>query len=110
MEGELTRDQAQAEGKRVVKTPGELADYVGRTERTIGDWIRSGMPVLPGQAGFDLDAIDRWMEGRKKAPKGKGKDQDKDADYWQTEYRKNKAKLSEIELKLRRGDLLPKEL
>lgn len=102
LEAELSKQDTQ--GKNVVYSTGEVAKAMRRTERTVRDWIKSGMPVLPG-GGYDLDAIQEWKNGKKKKHQA---DDDKDAEYWQTQYRKNKAKLSEIQLKLQKGELLPK--
>lgn len=96
-------DQVQSEGARILYSTGALAKIMKRTERTIRDWIKSGMPVLPG-GGFDLDQIEKWKRDRKKPES----EDEQTSEYWQTQYKKYKAKLSEIDLKVKKGELLPR--
>ncbi|MBW2032806.1 MAG: hypothetical protein JRI94_04315 [Deltaproteobacteria bacterium] len=42
----------------VVKTAREVAEFFGRTIRTVRNWAGRGMPQLPD--GYDLRAIDGW--------------------------------------------------
>ena len=98
------RIKAENGNGRVVYARIDVANSVDRSLRTISDWVASGMPVQP-DGGYDLDAIEKWRSSRKKRTKDKTPD---DSEYWQTQYKKHRAKLSELELKIKKGELLPK--
>ena len=90
--------------EKIVRTFTEVARHFNLTERTIYDWKRFGMPVRE-DGSFDLMAITRWRENRNQR---KPANRDKDSEYWQKEYRKNKAKLAELDLKVKQGNFVAK--
>lgn len=49
-------------------TKQELAEYLRRTPRTIDNYVRDGMPYIQCGGGklFDLQAVLRWMSGRRR--------------------------------------------
>ena len=67
-------------------------------------YVSQGMPVIRDSSGelsrFKVNDVFKWVYGNK------GKDTE-DKDYWENEYRKNRAKLSELELKQKEGELIP---
>lgn len=100
-----------------VRTVGEVAIHFKRTDRTIWNWKTRGMPQ--SQIGYDLNSIEKWARKQNLIEKNGNGNQDlqtenekqknvEDAEFWRAEFRKNKAKLAEIELKLRAGELLYK--
>lgn len=102
LEKRLKSEQGQEEG--VIYDRSLISKHFKRSDRTILNWIKDGMPVRP-DGGFCLSDIHEWLNSKKQEKKSKKDDSEQ---YWRKEYKKNKAKLSELELKLKRGDLLPK--
>ena len=66
-------------------------------------YIDQGMPVIRDSAGeifrFKVNDVFKWLYGSKA-----GDDEGKE--YWDNEYRKNRAKLSEIELRQKEGEVI----
>jgi len=100
-----------------VRTVAEVAAHFKRTDRSIWNWKGRGMPQT--EIGYDLNAIETWAaeqgligkngdgsQGPQTEKEGQGSTSD--AEFWRAEFRKNKAKLAEIELKLKQGELLHK--
>ena len=98
------RLKAEQGGAGVTYKRDDVAKHFNKTPATIYNWLRSGMPLNP-DGGFCIPDIQAWLDTRKKQP---GKPAEDSAEYWQTQYKKNRAKLSELELKLKKGELLAK--
>ena len=81
----------------------DVAKHFNKSPATVYNWVRSGMPVNP-DGGFCIADIQQWLDSRKK--KKSGKPIEDSAEYWQTQFKKNRAKLSGLELKLKKGELL----
>ncbi len=82
-----------------------VAKHFKKTERTVSNWIRDGMPTRP-DGGFCLADIQAWIDSKKQKKKGPG--DETDIEFWKLQLKKHKSKLAELELKLKRGDLLVK--
>jgi phage terminase Nu1 subunit (DNA packaging protein) len=84
-----------------------LCVYLEKSPRMIRRYVQQGMPVIRDAAGeiarFRVGEVFKWYYVRQ----GSGDDNGKD--YWDKEYRKNRAKLSEIELKQKEGEIIPFE-
>ena len=82
-----------------------LCIFLEKSPRMIRRYVRQGMPVIRDRDGeisrFKVSAVFKWYYS------GKGADEDGGKDYWDNEYRKNRAKLSEIELKQKEKELIP---
>lgn len=85
--------------KLIVRTQKEVATFFEKDVRTIKYWVRDGMPV-EGKYKYDLQKINEWHLARNST---------NEKDYWATEFRKMKAKLAELELKQKKGELLSRE-
>ena len=95
-------------GRRIISTQKQLAEYLGRSERTISYYKNQGMPLNP-DGTYDLDAIDAWIEARTK--KGIGQPHGERPDPgdklgWEAVYKEMKARLAELELKKFQGELI----
>jgi phage terminase Nu1 subunit (DNA packaging protein) len=84
-----------------------LCVYLEKSPRMIRRYVQQGMPVLRDAAGeiarFRVSEIFRWFYEKR------GAKEDNSKDFWDKEYRKNRAKLSEIELKQKEGEVIPFE-
>jgi predicted transcriptional regulator len=49
----------------IVKRVAEVAEFFGKTPRTVRNWIRAGMPKLSGGAGYDLQQVEDWLRSVK---------------------------------------------
>jgi len=88
----------------IVKTQEGLAKKLGVSLRTIGYWAKDGLPRTK-QGFYDLKMVQDWRFSNDKRNKTKGFKK-KDVD-WESEYRKYKAKLAEMEWKEKKGQLVP---
>ena len=83
---------------------GTISIYLEKSSRMVRRYVSQGMPVIRDSSGelsrFKVNDVFKWVYGNK------GKDTE-DKDYWENEYRKNRAKLSELELKQKEGELIP---
>ena len=95
-------------GRRIISTQKQLAEYLGRSERTISYYKNQGMPVSP-DGTYDLDAIDVWIEARNKKgigqPHGERPDSG-DKSGWEAVLKEMKAQIAELELKKLKGELI----
>ncbi len=98
------RLKAEQGGDGVTYKRDDVAKHFNKTPTTIYNWLRSGMPVNP-DGGFCIPDIQAWLDSRKNKA---GKPEADTAEYWQTQFKKNRAKLSGLELKLKKGELLAK--
>jgi len=109
-EAELKAKQSGT-GRRIVATQKQLAEYLGRSERTISYYKNQGMPVNP-DGTYDLDAIDAWIEAREKKgigqPHGE-RPESGDKSGWEAVYKEMKARLAELELKKFQGEVISLE-
>jgi phage terminase Nu1 subunit (DNA packaging protein) len=84
-----------------------LCVYFEKSPRMIRRYVQQGMPVLRDASGeiarFKVGEVFKWFY------KKQGSEEDNGKDYWDKEYRKNRAKLSEIELKQKEGEVIPFE-
>ena len=88
----------------IVKTQKEAAEYAGVDERTIRRWVKIGMPVVKG-GGYFKALLDNYKKtGGKDYNEEKHKSLTAEASYKDT-----KAKLLDIELKIKQGKLLDAE-
>lgn len=87
----------------VAMTVGEAAQAFGVSARTVEKWRANGCPGEPGN--YNLIEMARWREARDRpteSANGEGTD-------WQDRYREMKAKLAELELKLKLKELIPRD-
>jgi len=81
-----------------------ISFYLEKTSRMVRHYIAQGMPVIRNAAGeifrFKVAEVFKWYYGKYTF-------EDEEKDHWDLEYRKNKAKLSEIELKEKERQLIP---
>jgi len=84
-----------------------LCVYFEKSPRMIRRYVQQGMPVLRDASGeiarFKVGEVFKWFY------KKQGSEEDNGKDYWDKEYRKNRAKLSKIELKQKEGEVIPFE-
>jgi len=84
-----------------------LCVYLEKSPRMIRRYVQQGMPVFRDAVGeiarFKVGDVFKWFY------KKQGSEEDNGKDYWDKEYRKNHAKLSEIELKQKEGEVIPFE-
>lgn len=102
------RAKQDGTGRRIVGTQKEVAEYLGRAERTIAYYKNQGMPANP-DGTYDLDAIDAWVESRNSKGTGQphGKHPDSgDKSGWEAIYKEMKARLAEMELNKLKGELI----
>lgn len=103
---ELETFEIPAGSPTVVDSQEKVAKILGVSDRTVRHWIKEGMPVTP-QNQYDLIEIRSWRLLRDKRKKSK-ESKKKDAELWETKYREYKAKLAEITLKQKLGQLIPR--
>ena len=81
--------------------------YLEKSPRMIRRYVQQGMPVIRDAVGeiarFKVGEVFKWYYVKQ------GADEDSGKDFWDKEYRKNRAKLSEIELKQKEGEGIPFE-
>ena len=84
-----------------------LCVYLEKSPRMIRRYVQQGMPVFRDAAGeiarFKVGDVFKWFYVKQ------GSEEDNGKDYWDKECRKNRAKLSEIELKQKEGEVIPFE-
>ena len=85
---------------------GTISIYLEKSPRMIRRYIKRGMPVVWDDTNeitnchFKVGDVFKWFYG--------GSDNDEDnRSHWDIEYKKNRAKLSEIELKEKERELIP---
>jgi hypothetical protein len=80
-----------------------MSVYLEKSPRMVRRYIKQGMPVIRDSKGeifrFKVAEVFKWYYGMQGL-------NDDGKEYWDNEYRKNKAKLSEIELKQKKGELI----
>jgi len=80
-----------------------ISVYLEKSPRMIRRYIKQGLPVIRDSKGeifrFKVAEVFKWYYGMQGL-------NDDGKEYWDNEYRKNKAKLSEIELKQKKGELI----
>ena len=90
--------------EQILKTQAEAADYVGRDSRTIRRWLKAGMYITT--EGYYVKSLLDFYK------KSEGREPDEDRSRQQkaeATYKEIKAKLLEMELKVREGKLIPVE-
>ena len=99
MEGIKTKWGLSIDG--TVSTIQALADELGVTRRTVARWKSEGMPVEP-DGTYDVVKVSNWHDltypGKTKSP---------EEAFWETEFRKYRAKLSELSYRQKLGELIP---
>lgn len=84
-----------------VSTIAAAAAAIGVDQRTLKDWLSAGCPGKKNGT-YDLDSIRAWRAAtRKKAPTQEG-----DRARWETRKARAEARTKELELRLRRGQLI----
>jgi len=108
---ELAEYEKEAEGQVPVLADGTvdlvtIAIYLEKSVKSIRRYVDAGMPAVKNPTGeilrFKVSDAFKWFYSRE------GYD-DGSRTKWDIEYRKNKAKLSEIELKEKERELIPHE-
>jgi len=96
-------------GRRLVSTQKELAEYLGRSIRSVGYYINRGLPVNPDGA-YDLDAVDAWFEEQNQNGKGlpHGRPESGDKTGWNAIEREFKAKFAEWKYNEAVGNSIPR--
>lgn len=106
---ELEHFEKQEEKKEELPLDGTvdleaISLFLEKTSRMVRHYIAQGMPVIRNAAGevfrFKVSEVFKWYYGKYTF-------EDEEKDHWDLEYRKNKAKLSEIELKEKERQLIP---
>jgi hypothetical protein len=106
---ELEQFEKQDENKEIAPLDGTvdletISLYLEKTTRMVRHYIAQGMPVIRNAAGeifrFKVSEVFKWYYDKYSF-------EDAEKDHWDLEYRKNKAKLSEIELKEKERQLIP---
>ena len=87
----------------VVDTQKNLAKVLGVSTRTVQYWDADGLPKNK-QGFYDLKMVEDWRFSKKNPKEKKGTKKEKD---YETEYRKFKSKLAEMEYKEKSGQLVP---
>ena len=77
----------------------QACDLYDCSRATLANWVKNGLPK--SENGYPLKGGVHWHIKRQTAAGS-----DKDSKYWQKEFRKFKAQLAEIDLKIKRGDLV----
>ena len=84
-----------------------LCVYLEKSPRMIRRYVRQGMPVIRDSSGeifrFKVGEVFKWHYG------SRGADEEGGRDYWDNEYKKNRAKLTQLELKQKESELIPFE-
>lgn len=108
---ELERYEKEAEGQAPALYDGTvdlatIAVYLEKSVKSVRRYVEAGMPAVKSPTGeilrFKVSEAFKWFYSRE------GYD-DGSRTKWDIEYRKNKAKLSEIELKEKERELIPYE-
>jgi len=108
---ELERYEKEAKGETAELCDGTvdiatIAVYLEKSVKSIRRYVEAGMPAVKSPTGeilrFKVSESFKWFYSRE------GYD-DGSRTKWDIEYRKNKAKLSEIELKEKERELIPYE-
>lgn len=84
-----------------VSTIAAVAAGLGVDQRTVKDWLAVGCPGKK-EGAYDLDAIRAWRAATRKAPRVTEGDRAK----WETRKARAEARTKELELRLRRGQLI----
>jgi len=100
---ELQKLEGSVERAGVVNSQEDLARAFKVSVRTIQRWLKEGAPVTK-DGFYDLLEIQAWHLTHNEQKKNKDS-----AINWDSKYRENKAKLSEIELKKKMGELISLE-
>lgn len=100
LEKEIAREKATEPG--IVQTQAEVAKAFGVKKRTIEYWVENGMPRQE-DGTYSLLDIAGWRATPKEEPKPK------EDDEWQNKYREYKARLAELNLAEKRGELISRE-
>lgn len=83
---------------------GMISVFLEKSSRMVRRYIKQGMPVIRDASGeisrFKVSDVFKWFYASQNPEDGS-------KDYWENEYRKNRAKLSELELKQKEGELIP---
>ena len=83
---------------------GMISVFLEKSTRMVRRYITQGMPVIRDTSGeisrFKVSDVFKWFYASQNPEDGS-------KDYWENEYRKNRAKLSELELKQKEGELIP---
>jgi len=83
---------------------GTISVFLEKSPRMVRRYIKQGMPVIRDASGeisrFKVSDVFKWFYASQNPEDGS-------KDYWENEYRKNRAKLSELELKQKEGELIP---
>ena len=99
--------------EHIVKNMVEVARHFGKTKRTIVNWGKKGMPMIP-EGFYDLDRIAAWafdlglipeIPGGSSADSGKSPGKQ----FYETELRRLQAELKRLELEKEIGKLIPVE-
>jgi len=101
-------------GRRTVGSQKDVAEYLGKSVRTIAYYKSSqNMPVNP-DGTYDLDAIDAWVETQKKngvgQPHGQSEDQPGDKLFWEGFYREYRGRREKLEYLKLKGELISKDI
>ena len=100
---ELEELEGSAPPDGIVRTAREVAKFFHVSARTVDYWIRDGLPRTE-QGYFNLDIVRIWRMDRDRK-----KEKTKDPNDPEVRFRSARARLAEIELAKRMGDLLPRE-
>ena len=81
-----------------------LCVFMDKSPRMIRRYVKQGMPAIRDAVGelsrFKVDSVYKWYYG------SKGEDDDKGRDYWDTQWRKSRAKTSELVRKEKEKQLI----
>ena len=81
-----------------------ISVYLEKSPRMVRRYIKQGMPVIRDSSGeisrFKVSDVFKWLYASQNPEDGT-------KDFWENEYRKNRAKLSELELKEKERELIP---
>ncbi|MDP2943231.1 MAG: hypothetical protein Q8O36_07010, partial [Candidatus Omnitrophota bacterium] len=81
-----------------------ISVYLEKSPRMVRRYIKQGMPVIRDSGGeisrFKVSDVFKWLYASQNPEDGT-------KDFWENEYRKNRAKLSELELKEKEHSLIP---
>jgi len=89
----------------VVSTQLEVAQAFKRTERTVRQWVKEGMPMMD-DGGYNLPEINLWLFKRSNSASEEGTNERL---KWDVEHKEVKAKLARLEYDLRTEKILKKE-
>lgn len=86
----------------VVRTEREVAAFFAVSTRTVQNWKRDGMPMLPGET-YNLEQVAAWREENIQSKKGKRAE---DGTDWQQEMLKIKTLRAQLDYDRERGLLV----